>query len=151
MAVNAVRMVQLNCQKGYAVMSNLSECLLRESVDVCMLQEPYVYEGRVRGLASGMRTFVSANGKAAVVVCSDSYECLELQGMAGESGVCVWVKGAFGEMYVVSVYCVWGDNINSYLQCMDCVFEQLRDCNVLLATDMNASRGLWFSKGQNWG
>ena len=151
MAVNEVRMLQLNCQKGYAVMSDLCEILVNERVDVCMLQEPYVMEGRVRGLVSGMRVFVSENGKAAVAVCSDAYECLELERMAGESGVCVWIKGEFGEMYVVSMYCVWGDDINPYIQCLDRLFEQLHDCNVLVGTDMNASSGLWHSKGRNWG
>ena len=71
-------------------MSDLCNCLMNERVDVCMLQEPYVLEGCVRGLASGMR--------AVAVVCSDSFECLELQGTAGESAVCVWIKGVFGDV-----------------------------------------------------
>ena len=57
-------------------------------VEVCMLQEPYVVDGCVRRLASGMRTFVSENGKATVVVCSDSIEYLELQGMTGVRDAC---------------------------------------------------------------
>ena len=54
-------------------------------------------------------------------------------------------------MYVVSMYYVWGDSIEPYIQCMNSLLEKLHECDVLVRSDMNASSCLWHSKGHNWG
>lgn len=62
--------------------------------------------------------------------------------------VCVWLKGDFGEMYVVSVYCQYGKDIEPYVAYLSSVCEIARGKCLLIGMDANAVSPLWFSKGE---
>ena len=86
----ALRIVQLNCQRSCAVMNDLSAVLLREGVNVALLQELYVAKDRVCGLSSSWRVYACrrAPAKAAVVVCDESVEAICVSECTDEYGVC---------------------------------------------------------------
>ncbi|GLV44554.1 hypothetical protein CBL_12099 [Carabus blaptoides fortunei] len=64
-----MKILQLNCQRSYECMLDLAECMVREKMDIAILQEPYTWEGHVRGIPHDMRV-IEGQGrvKAAVVV-----------------------------------------------------------------------------------
>lgn len=64
-----------------------------------------------------------------------------------ELEVCVWMKGDFGELYVASVYCRFGEDIEPYLAYMDDVCKVARGMRLLIEMDANAVSPLWYSKG----
>ena len=64
-----------------------------------------------------------------------------------EYGVCVWLKGDFGEVCVVSMYCRYCQDIEPYLSYMDRVHRFARGKCVIFGMDANATSLLWFSKG----
>lgn len=143
-----VNVVQLNCQRAYAVMCDLGEWLCERRVSVALLQEPCVRQGRVVGLPLSMDVIVceGENLKAAVVICDPGLDVMCVRECTNEYGVCVWLKGDFGELYVVSVYCRFGESIEPYLAYMDKVCELVRDGCVLIGMDANAVSPLWYSK-----
>ena len=64
-----------------------------------------------------------------------------------EHGVCVWLKGDFGELFVVSMYCRYGHDIEPYLAYMDRVRRHTKEKYVVFGMDVNATSPLWFNKG----
>lgn len=91
-----VKILQYNCQRSYAVMSELGKVLYERGVNVAILQEPMFSKGRVIGLPAGMRVFASASGNSAIVVCDPSIDCMVMKVRKNMSGVCVsewWLWG----------------------------------------------------------
>lgn len=68
-----------------------------------------------------------------------------------EHSVCVRMSGDFEEIYVVSVYCRFGESIKPYLAYMDRVCAMARGKRILVGMDANAVTPLWYSKGGGGG
>ncbi|CAK9827524.1 Retrovirus-related Pol polyprotein from type-1 retrotransposable element R1 (Fragment) [Anthophora retusa] len=130
-------------------MCDLGSVMSERSVRVALLQEPYATDGCVRGLPTRWSVHVCEDRpvRSAVVVMDASIESLCVRECTDEYGVCVWLKGDFGELYVVSVYCRHGQDIEPYLAYMDRVCMYTRGKRVLLGMDANAISPLWYSKG----
>ena len=140
--------MQLNCQRAYAVMCDLGRVMCERGASVALLQELYVAHGRVAGLPSSWRVFGAecAPSRAAVVVCDDAIEAIGVSECTNEQGVCVWIKGDFGEMYVVSMYCRYGQSLEPYLMYMENVLRVIDGRRAIFGIDANAVSPLWFSK-----
>ena len=84
--------------------------------------------------------------KAAVVVCEETVEAVGVNECTDEYGVCVWMNRDFGELFVVSMYCRYGFDIEPYLAYMERVCECVKGKRVIFGMDANAASPLWFSK-----
>lgn len=144
-----LKILQCNCQRAYGVLCDLGNVMNEQCVSVALLQELYVSHGCVKGLPSAWRVYVceSNPAKAAVVIRDVNVEAVCVSECTDEYGVCVWIKGDFGELYVVSMYCRYGHDIAPYLTYMERVKECVRGKRVLFGMDANATSPLWYSKG----
>ena len=95
--------IQYNCQRSYVAMCELGEIMSEKRAGVALLQEPFFRCKKVCGLPTGIKIFSADDGRAAVVVRDTSLECMLVTECTDDRGVCVWLKGAVGEMYVISV------------------------------------------------
>lgn len=153
MSKSILNVIQCNCQRAYAVMCDIGSVMCEHRISVALLQEPYVKDGCVRGLPMSMDVFACDSGpvKAAVVVNDPNLNVMCVSECTNEYGVCVWLKGDFGELYVVSVYCRFGEDIEPYLLYLDTVRDTVRGKRLLIGMDANAVSPLWFSKGSSTG
>ena len=103
---------------------------------------------RMRGLPSSWRVYVCKHvpAKAAVVVCEGSVEAVCVNECTDEYGECVWMDGDFGELFVVSMNCRHGNDIEPYLAYMERVCECVKGNRVIFGMDANAAFPMWFSK-----
>lgn len=140
----SVRILQLNCQSAYAVTAELGAWMSECGAEIALLQEPYSAYGHVRGIPASMRVFVNGRANAAIVINDRRLECLLVTEFTNEWGVCVWIKGTFGEMLLISMYCKFGEAIGPYLGYLDAALRKLSGKPVVLGMDANASSPLWF-------
>lgn len=86
-----LNVVQCNCQRAYAVMSDLGELLCERRVSVALLQEPYVRHGRVAGLPLSMDVVVCESEPigAAVVVNDPKLDIMCVRECTNDYGVCM--------------------------------------------------------------
>ena len=143
-----MNVMQLNCMHSYLAMCDLTELVLEEGMQVALLQEPYVHNARVCGLPMGTRVFLSESERACVAVFDPGYECMLVEECKFKDGVCVWVKGDVGEMYVVSLYCGVKEHVDRNIEYMDGVIEFANGKCVLVCMDANATSALWSSKNR---
>ncbi|KAH8395180.1 hypothetical protein KR215_011929, partial [Drosophila sulfurigaster] len=140
----ASKVLQLNCQRSYAVMCDVGNMMCEKGSVVALLQEPYATDGCVRGIPAHMRVFTDSRAKAAVVVNDVGIECTLM--CSTDWGVCVCLNGNFGRVLVVSVYCAFGEPLEPYIAYMDEVLLLASSDPIILGIDANASSPVWFSK-----
>lgn len=141
-----LRLLQNNCHGMYEAMSDLSECVRENGLQVCMFQEPYVSFGGVRGLPSGTRVAVSESGLAAVALFDEGYECMTIEECKFIDGACMWIKGETGELYVVSLYFRPKKPMDDCLNFLEKVCTMANGKRVIVGMDANAASDLWHSK-----
>lgn len=141
---------QLNCQRAYSVMGELGQYMCENGVSVALLQEPYVVNGKVCGLPTNFRVVQSRpreNGVGSAIVIGDvTMDLLEVEECTDEWGVCVWSKCALGEIFLTSVYCRHGEDIEPYTRYLDRVRLMSASKHLLIGMDANTLSPLWFSK-----
>ena len=142
---------QLNCSKSFEVMCELGVYMCQNNVSVALLQEPYVMLGSVRGLPSGFRVYTSTIsrdgiGASAIVINDSNITAILVEEYTSQWGVCVHLKSCSLEMYVVSVYCRFGEDISPYIQYMESVTNAFRNACVIIGADSNTASPVWFSK-----
>jgi len=138
------KILQLNCQKSYAVMCDIGQMMCERGIVIALLQEPYATSGCIRGLPAGMRVFPDSRANSAVVVNDVGIECTLVN--STNWGVCVCLSGSFGRVFVGSVYCAFGVPLEPYMSYMDEVLLLASSVPVILGLDANAASPLWFSK-----
>lgn len=144
-----LRILQVNCQKCYAVMIELGHVLSEGRYDAALLQEPYLRGGGfVAGLPAWMRVFQSGDGKSAVVLSNALLDAIVIPVVPLELGVTVWTRGPCGSVYLCALYCRHGQPLVGYLQYLERVFTNLPGTPVLAGLDANAVSRLWHSKNR---
>lgn len=143
----SLRIVQLNCGRGMAAMLDLAQQMAESKYDVALLQEPCAYDGKILGLPAQCRIYNSADFLSAIVVREPSIQVLHLPQHMGDIGVAAQLKGWFGEIIVVSIYCRFSQPIEPYLDLISTMIAGGRNVPLMVAMDANASSSLWHSKG----
>jgi len=138
------KIFQLNCQRSYAVMCEVGALMHESGSSIALVQEPYTTNGCIRGLPASMRVFIDTRANAAILINDARLECMLIR--ADDYGVCVCVEGEIGRIWVASIYCKFGENLDPYIAYMDTVLLQASNTPVILGMDANASSTLWFSK-----
>ena len=140
-----VNIIQLNCQRSYGILCDVGRIMTVKRVSVALLQELYVTFGSANGLPISWRVFTCERepSRTVVVVNAVAIEAMCVNVCTNEYGVCVWLKGDFGEVFVVSMYCRYGQDIEPD---MDRVHRYARGKCVIFGMDANATSLLWFSK-----
>lgn len=149
MAEQRLAVLQINCQRSYAGMCDLGVNMRRMNASVALVQEPYVNGmGRVQGLPAGMKVFQNERGMSSIVIDDLNVECMLMNELTNDMGVCVMLQGRFGRIYAVSVYMKFNEEIEPYIEYLRSVYEDLRNECLIIGMDANAVSPLWFSKGE---
>ena len=141
---HALKILQLNCQRSYAVICELGQTIRDSGTTFALLQEPYTTGGCVRGLPGGMRVYTDSGGGSAIVVDDVNLDCTLVS--SSQWGVCICVEGRVGKMFLASIYCRFGGPLEPYLSYMDSVLLLASSYPVILGLDANACSRMWFSK-----
>lgn len=144
--MDKLKIIQLNCQRSYDVMCDLGEILVQRKVSVALLQEPMVQCNKVMGLPVGFKIFVSNDGKSAIVVCDPMIESIMINKAKNAMGIAVYIRGAFGELYLSSLYCRPSVPIGPYLKYIKRITEIGHGKPLLIGMDANATSSCWHSK-----
>ncbi|KAH8274376.1 hypothetical protein KR026_006902, partial [Drosophila bipectinata] len=121
--------------------------LIVQDVATQIAPEEFMEEfGTKDALPDGMRMYTDRRGKAAILVDHQDVICMPMEPLTTDYGVCVSVKGSFGSIFLCSVYCQCGAELEPYLRYMDAVLLQANSTPAILGLDANAVSPMWFSK-----
>lgn len=146
-----LKILQLNMRGARTVNDELRVCMDERSADVALVQEPYCLEGNLPGLGLATRVVLSERngegfqrGLAAIVVRNSDLTVVRIEHLCDSHCVCAYVTGAFGDLYVVSMYCQFGDpDFARYLARLARILQELKGTRVVIAADVNARSPMW--------
>ena len=132
-ASSQIAFTQINLHKSKVASAQLTSELARMHTAIAMVQEPWLYDGTVRGLSNAGRLFTAAGGKprTCIIVKGLEAELVPKHTSRDLTTVRVRMRGSDGEERVIIV-------ASAYLPCQGEVPTQvLRD----LVEDGDARRG----------
>ncbi|KAG7196584.1 hypothetical protein KM043_014481, partial [Ampulex compressa] len=137
-------------RRSKSVTAEVSNLLLKGTVDIALVQEPYNVEGQLRGIGS-QNTAISAcapceSAQAAIVLRRESFTIMKLSHLCDTHVICVQVICHLGELYLVSQYFQHAEDIEVSLERLQKILNALRGKKVIIAADVNASSPLWDAK-----
>ncbi|OXU17191.1 hypothetical protein TSAR_006291 [Trichomalopsis sarcophagae] len=126
-----------------------------ESPPLCLwkapraVYEPYTYRRKVTGLGDSVGVVKGEKpeenvGAAALHVPGD-LTTTKITSLCTSHCICIQVCGAFREVFLVSLYCQFKDDIEKYLEQLRGVLQQLSGKRILIAADANAKSEWWGS------
>ena len=142
-----LRLVQINMQRSRTATCEVAGRLLSGEADVVLAQEPYNDRGKLHGI--GMRNTVitgcqrGETAQAAIVIRGGAYTVLKMTHLSGTHVTCVQITGGFGSLYLVSQYFQYSDDLETGLQELGRILDELRGQRVVVGADVNAVSPLW--------
>ena len=102
--MNNIEIKQLNCQEAKAAIHFIAGEMSRGPI-VCLLQEPYMYRGRIPGLPKGYKTFYSTDNARAAIVAHESVDLNFCPGLSDrDMSVCLMKNKEGKNSLLVSCY-----------------------------------------------
>lgn len=145
--VSTLKCVQLNCQRSYVVGAETNQIIREKVLDMALLQEPYYAYKNIRGLPSYLSLLKpSCESPMVAAVCKRELDPVLLSGYSSRNMMVFSVHFSGIDLFIVNVYCQFGDDIDGYLQWIQSVLDNFRGKKVIIAVDSNAKSPMWFSE-----
>lgn len=143
-----LRIIQINLAKSRCASNEIGTQLDKGRADVLLLQEPYVFQGKVRCLGPSAAVMharsAERNGiQTAAAVRKGVYTTLVLGHLSDRLMTTLQVTGTFGSIYCISVYFQYALSVDVGIQRIERALRQLRGKPVIVAADANAISQLW--------
>lgn len=82
---------------------------------------------------------------AAIIILNSEIDVVQLVEVSDEHIVCAQLITCVGEIFVVSLYCQFSDEISPYIRKMERVIGKLQGKSIIICADVNAKSSLWYS------
>lgn len=141
----SLKILQVNAQRSKAVVAQIRECIADASIDVILIQEPYVVAGRVRGYPCTYRVVQGDLGTcwSAIVIVNHDLTVTRIDGLCTHFATCVEIISRVGRFYLVSLYCQPSADYEIFVQYLDQVSHILIGQRYIIGMDANANSTLW--------
>ena len=142
-----IKFLQLNLGRSRAATTELAHIVHRLGADVCLLQEPYSFRGRVAGLGSTARVFQAASGSqgpsAVIVVLDPTLEVYFHASISSTHCVCTEIYCDGKSVGCISAYFQFSDSIGPHLGHLTTALDRLQNLPLVIGADVNAKSTLW--------
>jgi hypothetical protein len=139
--------VQINLRHCRAATANLVAFMQQENIDIAFIQEPYVYNGAIKGFPLSFRIVTSSHTDAvplaAIAIRNRFVEVFSLTQISTSStAVCIISGCAFPSVTCISAYLSPSGNIDADVTRLSSILSQTQHSK-LIAIDSNAKSPLW--------
>lgn len=130
-----LKILQINAQGSKNVAADLRILAQNKGIDILLKQEPYIYMKKVKGYGISNRVLQCSCmkvPKSAIVVLNAKIEVTQITQFTDSHYVCAYIGTEEGGFYVASVYCQYSHNIDSYVNIMESMLEDLGRDSVII-------------------
>lgn len=148
MGENELRILQVNIGRSKQASNETVERAAEVKIPIILMQEPYTYQNKAAALGRYANCVICANKPdevpwASVIILNDDYTGVLIKNVSTAHCVCVHITGPAGSFYVISLYCQYSQDIETFLQQLDKVLDIIGTNRVIIGADMNAVSPLW--------
>jgi hypothetical protein len=90
-------------------------------MEMALIQEPYLYQGKITGITKGYRTFACGEGKrrAAIILQDKTIDALLIMQQSNEDTVLLEVRNGKLSFFAASVYFDFNEPIDNSIKTID--------------------------------
>ena len=134
---------QVNLQHAIAASADLCNSAHHLGLDAVLIQEPWIAYGGPKGLRPARVLSIGTAPLAAIAIFARGIDVLFLEHLSTSHCVCAELVRDGESLYVISLYCQYGDDVERYLQQLDKVLTALPNKKIVIGSDSNARSPLW--------
>ena len=139
--------MQYNSQRALSVMADIESRFSEDIIDVYLLQEPYVAEGLVCGLGSGLDVYCAGDWpKAAIAVRKSVCDVVLKSELSSEYQCVINVTKDGFNLLLASLYCQYGGDMATDIMHLRRAVLGADRMPLLIGLDANATSLVWHSK-----
>ncbi|GBO09339.1 Putative protein in type-1 retrotransposable element R1DM [Araneus ventricosus] len=139
-AMPVLKILQVNLHKCEPAMSQLRKAAPRHHIDIILAQEPYFNNDEIRGIPDRWRTWVSNNGKAAIIAPS-SIKIASLTPL--DNCVAVKVQLQNKSCTLISAYSSPLEDIEPTLLEIQDLLDSIQEESFIIGADLNGHHTSW--------
>ena len=89
------------------------QIIVTENIDTTLVQKPYLYQGKIKGVTRKYRTYSHVDGKrrAAIIIADDTIDALLITQYSDNDTALLEIKGN-EKFYAASVYMDYNESID---------------------------------------
>jgi SAM-dependent MidA family methyltransferase len=104
-----------------------------ENIDIVFIQEPYVYQNRIKGITKGYRTYACGEEKsrAAIIIPNDTIDAIMITQCSDNDMVLLEIKMGQETFYAASAYMEYNDAIEKSLKKIERILEFIKGVKII--------------------
>lgn len=140
----SIKIAQINVDHSHTATSELQNVVVERRIDVLLLQEPYVVDGRLPLISTRFKCVYATGGNvwSAVVLVNPAIDIWATT-FVDSHVVCAGLRLGNREFYVVSAYFQFSEGPAEYLNRLEGVLDRTHPGSILIGADVNARSSLW--------
>ena len=148
-----IKICQLNLHHSRAASAMMSRCFGKDGMDIALIQEPWIFKGKVRGLPERVATlhYISADKNRSCILVRHGIEAVLLPHLCTADLVAIRVGVGAGSFVLASAYMPYdspepppGRGVGALVR--EC---EVKDVGLVIGCDANAHNTVWGSTDDN--
>ena len=121
-----------------------------ENTDIAFIQEPYVYQNRIKGITGNYRIYGYGEDRSrAAIIPNDTIDTLMITQCSDDDIVLLEIKVGQATFCTASAYMDFNDAIVNYFKKIERILEFTKGAKIILAIDSNSRSTTWYDVTTN--
>jgi len=118
------------------------QVMVTEEIGIALIQEPYLYQGKLLGIISRYRIFTAGDGnsRAAIVISDTTIDAILITQLSDDA-VLLEIDNGQMRFYAASIYFDYNDTIGNIT--IEKIVEFTKGAKLILAIDSNSRSTTW--------
>ena len=121
------------------------QVMVTEEIGIALIQEPYLYQGKLLGIISRYRIFAAGvgNSRAAVVISDTTIDAILITQLSDNDAVLLEIDNGQTRFYAASIYLDYNDTIGNNIKTIEKIVKFTKGAKLILAIDSNSRSTTW--------
>jgi len=137
-----LKILQLSAQGSITVAAEIRKIVETYNIYILLLQEPYVYKGKVKGYGSVtarvLQNHKNLDSKAAIIIYNKTITVTQIEQVKNEHIISAHIRTQEGDFYIITIYCQYSHRIERYINMMEDAMSLGNGSGVIMVGDVNA-------------
>jgi len=121
------------------------QVMVTAEIGIALIQEPYLYQGKLLGIISRYRIFAAGvgNSRAAVVISDTTIDAILITQLSDNDAVLLEIDNGQTRFYAASIYLDYNDTIGNNIKTIEKIVKFTKGAKLILAIDSNSRSTTW--------
>ncbi len=144
-----LKCIQINLMRSKTATSALSKIIEDMSIDIILVQEPYVVNNRVAGIPMPYEVIccdINQKPKTVIIIINRNIRYVKVDSFTNAVLNHTIIEFNNQKIYVFNAYCAQNEDIKRQLKVIETAIQKFDSKSVLVSMDSNSHSNVWFDK-----